>query len=1033
MMIKIKQKTISLFFLIQIVFSFINLDAQNLLINGNFEAQSISSPIFSYPSSNPSAIFGWTTINDGNMGCNIALFGTGMGLGIYQGFNAVNLQNGSNDSGNEICEGTPTTGGAVTAVSLELLATEICNNGIDDDGDGLIDCADPGCALASNCSSCGSSTHSTNWQWLTPESGFNRALAFKYTGADQHFTVPAGVSSIKIKAWGAGGGGDVRPSPTPLANSSAVYSIIGGVGGYTSGTIPVTFGATYSIVVGQAYNYNSDALALPNRYYGGGGNGSLGLTADGAGGGLSGFFLGSEPIIFNAEGQSRALLIAGGGGGATSNGFDTYDCWGGNGNNSTAGGYFPLIGINDSISFNGIGGGGGGYTGGRHHNRQGSSSPTGGGEGGTSYIHTSVIGAVVVGQPDKSFAVPNQADIHYEAGVARAGGANISGVRYQRPAPYLPLTAIDYNMISGGNGYIVLQWNEPLPTNTTSTANICINQTKFLTGSPTGGSWSIVNGGGSIIDTIYTPTSPGNKTIRYSVNGCSKDVTFSVNALPTLSGSTSVCEGNVANVTPSSDGTWISSNPNVASVINSGVITGVGKGSVTLTYIQTTTGCTNTKVINVNQRPAPPIIGAITQPKCNTSGSVILNGLPNGNWTITSTPTGFNQSGNTPSTIISGLPANSNFTFSVIDSNLCMSQTSTNLVIGPISNPPQNRTIDLGPNLSICRADSHRINLQILAGDKIRWNDGNTDTLRTIITPGTYSVSITTAEDCVLFDSIVISRSYDKIPKDIIIDHCENKPYIYKGKNYNTGQTIIDSLNASKGCDTLLTIRLRGIPGTIIYKDTSTCQNTPIKLNNTTYQVGDTIKLIKSSATGCDTSIKMVYRLNPNELKVNMSMDIKGSIGQTITIPYKSSGGIIDNIIFNPTSDINRKADSIIVSIIGKRTYSITFVNEHGCSVTKTLTIDLDLAPLLPNIVTLQSNNPENALFYLKTEGVTYDMCIYDRWGNLIYNSPNNIGGDASKAWHPLKLKVVQGVYVYLVSVHTDNGIIHYSGTVTVL
>jgi predicted phage tail protein len=54
--------------------------------------------------------------------------------------------------------------------------------------------------------------------------------------------------------------------------------------------------------------------------------------------------------------------------------------------------------------------------------------------------------------------------------------------------------------------------------NTTSTATIAINQTKALTGSPSGGTWSIVSGGGSISGSTYTPGSPNaTVTVRYTI------------------------------------------------------------------------------------------------------------------------------------------------------------------------------------------------------------------------------------------------------------------------------------------------------------------------------------------------------------------------------------------------------------------------------------------------------------------------------------------------------------------------------------
>lgn len=86
--------------------------------------------------------------------------------------------------------------------------------------------------------------------------------------------------------------------------------------------------------------------------------------------------------------------------------------------------------------------------------------------------------------------------------------------------------------------------------NTTSTAAICENQTKTLVGSPAGGTWTIVSGGGSISGNTYTPpnvASNTNVTVRYSL-ACpvsTSDRTFTVNVRNVASNTTStaaICE-----------------------------------------------------------------------------------------------------------------------------------------------------------------------------------------------------------------------------------------------------------------------------------------------------------------------------------------------------------------------------------------------------------------------------------------------------------------------------------------------------------
>jgi hypothetical protein len=110
----------------------------------------------------------------------------------------------------------------------------------------------------------------------------------------------------------------------------------------------------------------------------------------------------------------------------------------------------------------------------------------------------------------------------------------------------------------------------PIPTadNTTTTTSICETATKPLSGTPSGGSWSVISGSGSISGSTYNPgniSSNDNVTVRYTVtNGsCSdfEDVSFTVNSNPTAANNTTdnstLCEGvdRTLSATPSG-GTW---------------------------------------------------------------------------------------------------------------------------------------------------------------------------------------------------------------------------------------------------------------------------------------------------------------------------------------------------------------------------------------------------------------------------------------------------------------------------------------------
>src|ERR1043166_5799930 len=64
-------------------------------------------------------------------------------------------------------------------------------------------------------------------------------IFLKPIGKDQTWTVPAGVTQIKIKLWGAGGAG-----------GNYVFNDIGGGGGFAEAILKVTPGEALTIIVG---------------------------------------------------------------------------------------------------------------------------------------------------------------------------------------------------------------------------------------------------------------------------------------------------------------------------------------------------------------------------------------------------------------------------------------------------------------------------------------------------------------------------------------------------------------------------------------------------------------------------------------------------------------------------------------------------------------------------------------------------------------------------------------------------------------
>jgi hypothetical protein len=246
--------------------------------------------------------------------------------------------------------------------------------------------------------------------------------AFTYTGADQTYTVPAGVTQLAVKLWGAGGGSG--------AHSTSGLNGTGGAGGLTCGILSVTPGETLTVMVGQGGVVGQFGVLLSATYGGGGGSGN-GSTA---------YAIGSAGGRSAIRRGVQELVTAGGGGSGGASGTSIFsDPHGGAGGGLAgqtsfgfriAGGGTQTVGFANGLSGSPAGtlftgatgggaGGGGGYYGGSSGNAS-ASTTRGGAGGGSGYIGGALTGITVGGNAE----VPPEtsaADYPTSTGVARGG------------------------------------------------------------------------------------------------------------------------------------------------------------------------------------------------------------------------------------------------------------------------------------------------------------------------------------------------------------------------------------------------------------------------------------------------------------------------------------------------------------------------------------------------------------------------------------------------------------------------------------
>ena len=209
-------------------------------------------------------------------------------------------------------------------------------------------------------------------------------VSYASTGAEQAFTVPAGVTSVAVELVGGRGG--------------SAIGVSGGRGDRVTGALPVSAGATLYVHVGGngsfaagGYNGGGAPGAPATTFWQAGGGGATDLRAStdlgsrlvvaGGGGGASGGAAGGDAE--QAGGNDMDDPSSGGGAGTQSAGGAGGTAWALNPGNvgalgfGGAGGDYGTVGIRAG----GAGGGGGYYGGGG-----GASGATGGGGGGSSLV-----------------------------------------------------------------------------------------------------------------------------------------------------------------------------------------------------------------------------------------------------------------------------------------------------------------------------------------------------------------------------------------------------------------------------------------------------------------------------------------------------------------------------------------------------------------------------------------------------------------------------------------------------------------------
>lgn len=228
--------------------------------------------------------------------------------------------------------------------------------------------------------------------------------------------------------------------------------------------------------------------------------------------------------------------------------------------------------------------------------------------------------------------------------------------------------------------------------------------------------------------------------------------------------------------------------------------------------------------------------------------------------------------------------------------------------------------IDLGPDRITCEGDT--VLLEVPGGyESYSWNDGDTNRVYRATVSGTYVVSVTDVNDCVMSDEINIQFNAD-IGQLIIIEKCPEEQVEFNHVYYSEPGIYFDTMQSQNmNCDSIFRIEINDFePEEGFLVDTMKVCGDEIELNSQ-----------YSETTWPDGSVGNNYVTSQEGLLSAIAIDINGCvIRDLVRIEFVRPSDFYVPTAFSPNDDgINDKLYPVF-SVGAKNAYLFTVYNRWG-------------------------------------------------------------------------------------------------------
>ncbi len=446
-----------------------------------------------------------------------------------------------------------------------------------------------------------------------------------------------------------------------------------------------------------------------------------------------------------------------------------------------------------------------------------------------------------------------------------------------------------------------------MPSAISGTLTVCEGNSTTLNSATAGGTWSssvssVATTGTSVSNTTtVTGIASGTSDISYTVTGCTRLATVTVNAGPgSISGSSVFCIGSSSTLSVSTGGgTWSSGSPAIAAIGSAtGIVTGAVAGVAVITY-RTGPTCFSTYNVTVNSTPAT-IDGATGV--CVGFTTALSHPVAGGSWSSSNTSIAAID-GSTG--VVSGIAPGSAIVTYIIGSG-CY-KTTTVTVYGL---PPA-----IGGTAVICQSSATTLTNSLGGG---MWSSNNT--------------------------SVAIVGSSSGMVSGV-----------------SDGTAVITYTLSSSGCYNTRSVTVNGLPS-VISGLSSICVGAPDTLTNTvsggTWSSSAPSVVAIGSATGLASGVnagnatisytlssgcRRTFTITVNALPAPISGSALTCFGSNISLSSTTAGQTWSSSNTSVASVGSTSSTTAIVTPASVGTATICYTNSFGCYRTTVVTINAAL------------------------------------------------------------------------------------------